>query len=135
MADQEPHSPTTPPTTGRTGLSARLLGGGIEPDPRFTLANERTFLAWIRTALAFLAGGVALEAFAGDVFPTVVRTGLAITLLLVGMVIAAGATTRWIRVERAMRHSLPLPLPWIAPVLATGAAIATGIMLGVLIFR
>jgi putative membrane protein len=35
---------------------------GSEPDPRFSLANERTFLAWIRTALALLAGGVGLEA-------------------------------------------------------------------------
>ena len=33
---------------------------GEEPDYRFTLANERTFLAWIRTALALIAGGVAL---------------------------------------------------------------------------
>lgn len=117
----------------RTGLSARVLGGGTEPDPRFTLANERTFLAWIRTALAFLAGGVALEAFAGDVFPVVVRTGLAVGLLLLGMIIAAGATVRWVRLERAMRRSRPLPLPWIAPVLAVGAAIATGVMLAVLI--
>ncbi|WP_047692059.1 YidH family protein [Kocuria sp. ZOR0020] len=140
MADSphEPeHSERTPPQhlAQRTGLSARVLGGGIEPDARFTLANERTFLAWIRTALAFLAGGVALEAFAGDVFPMVVRTGLATTLLLVSMVIAAGATVRWIRIERAMRRSLPLPLPWLAPVLASGAAMATGVMLGVLIFR
>ena len=27
-------------------------GGPREPDARFTLANERTFLAWVRTALA-----------------------------------------------------------------------------------
>lgn len=33
---------------------------GTEPDYRFTLANERTFLAWIRTALALIAGGVAV---------------------------------------------------------------------------
>ena len=42
------------------------------------------------------------------------------------MIIAAGATLRWIRLERAMRRRLPLPLPWIAPVLAVGAAVATG---------
>jgi putative membrane protein len=34
---------------------------GQEPDYRFSLANERTFLAWIRTALAILASGVALD--------------------------------------------------------------------------
>ena len=37
---------------------------GSEPDPRFSLANERTFLAWIRTSLALFAAGVALEALA-----------------------------------------------------------------------
>ena len=37
---------------------------GTEPDPRFTFANERTFLAWIRTALGFLAAGVAIAAVA-----------------------------------------------------------------------
>ncbi|MBU1607433.1 MAG: DUF202 domain-containing protein, partial [Alphaproteobacteria bacterium] len=44
----------------RSRWSHRLLSGGTEPDPRFTLANERTFLAWIRTSLAVLAGGVAV---------------------------------------------------------------------------
>ncbi|WP_283215114.1 DUF202 domain-containing protein [Pseudofrankia sp. DC12] len=33
---------------------------GTDPDYRFSLANERTFLAWIRTALALLAGGIAV---------------------------------------------------------------------------
>lgn len=40
-----------------------VYGQGEEPDARFSLANERTFLAWIRTSLALIAGGVALEAF------------------------------------------------------------------------
>jgi putative membrane protein len=38
---------------------------GTEPDSRFTLADERTFLAWIRTALALLSGGVLLHQFGG----------------------------------------------------------------------
>ena len=31
---------------------------GTEPDPRFTFANERTFLAWSRTALALVVAGL-----------------------------------------------------------------------------
>jgi hypothetical protein len=34
-------------------------GEEIKPDPRLTFANERTFLAWNRTALALVAGGLA----------------------------------------------------------------------------
>ncbi|WP_143342795.1 YidH family protein, partial [Crossiella equi] len=47
-------------STGR--WPERVYGVGEEPDPRFTLANERTFLAWIRTSLGLMAAGVAVEA-------------------------------------------------------------------------
>lgn len=118
---------------GRSRLSERLLGGGREPDPRFTLANERTFLAWIRTSLAFLAGGIAVEAFTEDVFGEPVRTFLAVVLLVLSMLVSAGATFRWIGVERSMRHQAPLPLPLIAPLLAVGGAIAAGVLVVVVL--
>ena len=63
----------TDPEQARGWLARKVLPGGEEPDPRFTLANERTFLAWIRTSLAFLAGGLALEAFAIEAFPEPLR--------------------------------------------------------------
>jgi putative membrane protein len=98
------------------------LPGGTEPDPRFTLANERTFLAWIRTSLAFLAGGIAMEAFADELFTHPIREGLSILLLLIGMQIGAGAAFRWLSVERSIRAKTPLPLPLIVPLLALGGA-------------
>ena len=72
---------------GRTGVSGRILGGGTEPDPRFTLANERTFLAWIRTSLALLAGGVAVEAFMADLFGPELRKTVAVLLLVLALLI------------------------------------------------
>ncbi len=111
----------------RKGFSAWVLGGGSEPDPRFTLANERTFLAWIRTSLALLAGGIAVEAFTADVFPDQIRTLLAVVLLLLGVLLSSGAAVRWVRVERSLRHQTPLPL--IAPLLGTGGAIASGALI------
>jgi putative membrane protein len=106
---QPASSEPSPPTRGK--IAERLLPGGEEPDPRFTLANERTFLAWIRTSLALLAGGIAIEAFTAGLFLEPVRKGLAIVLLLLGMLLSAGAAVRWLRVERSMRNKAPLPLP------------------------
>ena len=127
--------PEDPAERRRGALSERLLRGGAEPDPRFTLANERTFLAWIRTSLAFLAGGIAVEAFTGEIFGAAVRTFLAVVLLLLGMLLSAGAAVRWLHVERSMRHSAPLPLPLIAPLVAVGGAIASGVLVVVVLTR
>ncbi|GGC79743.1 hypothetical protein GCM10011512_02960 [Tersicoccus solisilvae] len=120
---------------GRGALSRRLLPGGTEPDPRFTLANERTFLAWIRTSLALLAGGIAIEAFAVEVFEAPFRKAVAIILIVLGMLVSGGAFTRWVRVERAMREKRPLPLPLIAPILGFGAAIGALVVLVLIVLR
>ncbi|MDP9691334.1 UNVERIFIED_ORG: putative membrane protein [Pseudomonas mohnii] len=119
----------------RGPLSSRLLAGGSEPDPRFTLANERTFLAWIRTALALLAGGIAVEAFTLDVFIPVVRTTLSVALLLMAMLISGSACLRWLNVERALRNKAPLPLPLLVPLLSIGGALVTLTLIGVFLLR
>jgi putative membrane protein len=110
-------------------------GEGNEPDYRFTLANERTFLAWIRTSLALLAGGIAIEAFTADLFLEPVRKGLAVVLLLLGMLLSAGSAVRWLRVERSMRNKAPLPLPLIVPLLAGAGALAAAVVLVFILWR
>lgn len=102
---------------------------GDEPDARFTLANERTFLAWTRTALAFLAGGIALGAFDVTGITPETQTFAAATVIVIGMTIAAGAAIRWVRVERALRHGRPLPAPAIAPLLGVGILVASIVVL------
>jgi len=82
---------------------------GEEPDYRFSLANERTFLAWIRTALALLAGGVLLEQFATRLGPHAVIVALAIVLAVLAAVLCGAAYARWRANEIAMRHSRKLP--------------------------
>jgi len=114
---------------GRPAWQRRLLADGQEPDPRFTLANERTFLAWVRTSLALLAGGVAVEAFTGALFEPPVRVALSTVLLVLAALLALGAGARWLRVERAMRHGRPLPLPLIVPVLAGGVVLAVVVLM------
>jgi putative membrane protein len=87
-----------------------LYGVGTEPDPRFTFANERTFLAWIRTGLGFLAAGVAIAAVAGLNQRLSLEVRLAsLLLVLCGLSCAVGAWRRWITSERAMREGRALP--------------------------
>jgi putative membrane protein len=106
----------------------RLLAEGSDPDPRFTLANERTFLAWIRTALAVIAGGVGV-ALTGDMLPTPLRHALAIAFSASGAFIAAMAFRRWLRTERALRRSETLPPPTLAPIMSYGLALAAAVLL------
>lgn len=81
---------------------------GEEPDYRFSFANERTFLAWIRTSLALLAAGVAVDVVELDMDGWMQR-GLAVLLVALGLASAAAAWVRWGLAERAMRQRRPLP--------------------------
>ena len=98
---------------------------GATPDPRFSLANERTFLAWVRTSLALLAGGVALDAVELD-GPPALQSALAAALVVLGLLGALVAWLRWAAAERAMRLRRPLPgttaLAWLAVALVVVAA-------------
>lgn len=112
---------------------ASVFATGDEPDPRFTLANERTFLAWIRTGLALIAGGVALEALALPVQPGF-RFAASLVLLVLGLLVPIMGWLGWAATERAMRHGRPLPGSWIAAPLAAGVVVvAVLVLLGVLL--
>lgn len=99
-----------------------LYEAGDEPDPRYTLANERTFLAWVRTALAMLAGGVALHAL-GLPETDWIRSTLAVLLVLLGAALTVLAMIRWTRIERAMRTRTPLPAFGLGYLLTTAVVI------------
>lgn len=93
---------------------------GNDPDYRFTLANERTFLAWVRTALALSAGGLAALTLLDDVRGEEV---LGIGLLVLSFATAASAYRRWALNERAMRLGVPLPPSRLPLVMAIGVAV------------
>jgi putative membrane protein len=106
---------------------------GDEPDARFTLANERTFLAWIRTALALVAGGVALETLGLDLQPGL-RLAASLVLIVGGIVVPVIAWTGWMRVERALRRGAPLPSTVVGVCLAVlVAVVGVLVLLGVLL--
>ena len=106
-----------------------LVDEGTAPDPRFTFANERTFLAWIRTSLALIAGGLGVDAFAHDL-PAWSRTVLASVLVIVGGLLGATAFARWHRAELALRRNEPRPLSRSPQIVSfTLAAVALGVTL------
>jgi putative membrane protein len=80
-----------------------------EPDYRMSLAAERTYLAYVRTALAMLAGGVAVVGALPDAGHEGLRRAIGIVLIGVGTLIALTARLRWRAVDTAMRRGLPLP--------------------------
>lgn len=82
---------------------------GEAPDYRFSLANERTFLAWIRTALGFLAAGVGLDQLAPQFATPLIREVLALLLCLFSGALALYGYLRWLRNEKAMRLKEDLP--------------------------
>lgn len=106
--------------------------GEEEPDYRFTLANERTFLAWIRTALALIAGGIAVVQFAPAFGIPGVRHGLSVALTAAGGVLAALAVRRWQRVQSAMRRHEDLPPTHVPLVLGGAIFVMTVVVLAAL---
>ncbi len=101
---------------------------GTTPDYRFSLANERTFLAWIRTGLALIAAGLAVAQFLSPLPVPYLREVLAILPIAIGSGCALRAIDHWIRCEIAMRKGEPLPpsrFPaMVALVVAVSAALA-----------
>jgi putative membrane protein len=105
---------------------------GSDPDPRFSLANERTFLAWVRTALAMFAGGVALHALAVPATDWL-RSLLVVVLIGVGGLVCGLALLRWARIERAMRRREPLPSFGLGIVLTLALVLVAALLVAVMI--
>ena len=118
--------------------SRHLESGGADmserrsPEAQFQLANERTYLAWLRTALALVASGVAAaRLLAGQTLPWAWET-VGILLIVAGVVTAALARRRWRAMDAAMREGEPLPAPGIAVMIA-GVIVLCGLIITALL--
>jgi len=111
-----------------TRFDAWVRSVGTNPDPRFTLANERTFLAWVTTSLGLLGIGLAVGTIIpGEHFSINL---LAVLWILLAAVLAIRAVVRWFKLERAMRLNQALPLSSSIPIVGVSLAVlatATGI--------
>jgi putative membrane protein len=106
---------------------------GENPDYRFTLANERTFLAWMRTALALLAGSVAVVQLLPPFKIAGARTLLGVLLALIGVATALFAYARWVANERAMRTSQRLAYSVTLPLLSAAMGLIGLVILALVI--
>ena len=105
---------------------------GTEPDPRFTFANERTFLAWSRTALALGVAGLGVVQLLPP-FPGVPwgRHALGVPLIVFGAVVAVVAYGEWVKNQRALRRGQPLPrsvMPRLLTVVITVLAVIAAVV-------
>jgi putative membrane protein len=105
---------------------------GSDPDYRFTLANERTFLAWLRTLLALIAGGTMLMHFSSDMSSPGLARSLAIGLCLISGLFAPVAYMKWRANEIAMREGRGLPHSQ-SILFFTAFVLAIGLFAGVLL--
>jgi putative membrane protein len=94
-----------------------------EPDVRFSFANERTFLAWNRTALALIATGVAATQLLPKFHVTEGRRILGLPLVVLGAWVAAASLWHWRANQRALRRGEPLPRSPMPFILAVGVVV------------
>ena len=95
----------------------------LEPDVRFTYANERTFLAWNRTALALIATGVAATQLLPKFDVDFGRRMLGLPLIALGAVLALTSYRYWQSNQAAMRRGKPLPRSPMPLVLSIGIGV------------
>ena len=117
--DVRPHGPAVPEGSAHNEDD--------EPDVRFTYANERTFLAWNRTALALIATGVAATQLLPKLQVEWGRRLLGLPLIALGAIVAAESLRQWRANERAMRRGDPLPRSRMPVILTIGIVVVGGI--------
>lgn len=124
----------------KTRFPASVYERGKEPDQRFTLANERTFLAWVRTGIALMGAGVGLEVLnatlshGGHALSTHIYTVVSAVLILAGLACPINAWFSWRRTEICLRENRPLPssllsLPLVVAVVVVGVLLGVGLLL------
>lgn len=103
-------------------------------DYRFILANERTFLAWMRTALGLVAGGVALDQFVAIDDRSWLVGAIAVATVLLGAAVAIIGIFRWHNADAAMHEGVAIPRSNVLLITGVGFALLAVIISLALIF-
>jgi putative membrane protein len=101
---------------------------GDEPDPRWTLANERTFLAYERTALGLLVAGLAASGSRVIADAPLWFAAIGVPLIVLGGAVGLEGRRRFVTAQTAMRTGAPLEAPnvvaFLPPAIAAVAVVA-----------
>ena len=115
--------------TGSRRMRSRSLDVGEEPDARFSFANERTFLAWNRTALGCVVAGLAVShVLRADDESSVGPKIAGVALMVLGCLLALFSYANWASAQRALRLRRPLPrskLPTALSIMTAAVAVVT----------
>jgi putative membrane protein len=122
-------------TTTPAGEQGADSPAEVEPDYRFTLANERTFLAWQRTSLGLLAAAVALVQLVPELTVPGARHALGVVLAALAILTSGMGLLRWQQADRAMRRGLPLPRHPTPGYLALGLILVGIVALGLVVAK
>ncbi|AFR50876.1 YidH family protein [Gordonia sp. KTR9] len=101
-------APANPGTAYADELETRPPGA---VDARFTLAAERTLLAWVRTALGFMAAGIAVVYLSPDETTPLIDVALGVLMVGLGASLAVLGAWRWRRTTRALVTGGEMPGP------------------------
>ncbi|HEX2048748.1 MAG TPA: DUF202 domain-containing protein [Acidimicrobiales bacterium] len=129
MVRPQPHAPLRPGQRREPHPRPRLRHHlsdqlpGTEPDPRWSLANERTLLAYIRTALSLVVAGLAVAGTQPLTEVPVWLAALGLPLIALGAAVALWGRRRFFATQEAMRLGQPLTVPATAVLLPVGIAL------------
>ena len=129
MSDAQP----LPTPAGPAAEQPPDANAEVDVDPRITFASERTFLAWMRTSLALIAGGIAIGATL-DTRERVIHLGIALAPIVLGGFLASIGYKRWRAFDAALKSGSPLPvdsmlrsIAILIAALAVGAAVVSAV--------
>jgi putative membrane protein len=105
-----------------------------EPDVRFSYANERTFLAWIRTSLGLVTAGLAITQLLPPFDFPGGRRLIGLPLIALGVVVSLFSFRNWQDNEQAMRAGRALPKSTLPRVAAVVVSIVAVVGLALVIF-
>ncbi len=117
----------TTPQTGPMPTTRRSAGFDDDLDPRWSLANERTLLAYMRTALSVLVAGLAIAGTHTVTHAPVWLAALGLPLIALGAIVALSAKRRFFAIHRAMSAGEPLSVPPLASTLPWAIAVVAAV--------